>query len=195
MFHGGDKDFIAGLDLVTAETGGHEVDPLSGAANENDLPRLGGVEKALHRNAGLFIFIRGQLAEEMNAAVNIGVFFAIEPIQSVDDDLRFLRRGRVIQVHQRLAVHFSAEDREVFPDFSDIKSGRRSSPDALSRFRDGSHTSSSISGRSGACRPAKRCSSRWARIGSTLIRPMMSLAKAKVSRLRASSRPMPRERR
>ena len=195
MLHGRDEDFITGPNVASAETGGDEIDPLGGAADENDFARLGGIQEALHGNTGLFIFLRGQLTEKMNAAMNVGIFLAIESIQGVDDKLGFLRCGRIIKVDKRLAVHFATQNWKVAADLPDVEGKRCLPGTARSSFRNGAHTSSSNSGRSGACRPAKRASSRWARIGSTLIRPMMSLAKAKVSRLRASSRPMPRERR
>src|SRR6516164_4453354 len=102
MFHGGDEDFVAGADLASAETGGDQIDPLGGAADKNDLARLGSVQKALDFDSGHFVFVGGPLTEVMDAAVNVGVLFAVESIQSVDDDLRFLSRGGIIQVDQRL---------------------------------------------------------------------------------------------
>src|SRR5262245_66343665 len=102
MFHGGDEDFIAGADLASAETGGDQVDSLGGAADENDLAWLGGVQEALHLDSGHFIFVSGPLTEKMDAAVNVRVLLAIESIQPVDDTLRFFSGGGIIQVDQRL---------------------------------------------------------------------------------------------
>ena len=49
----------------------------------------------------------------MDAAVNIGVIALIIIHERVDDALRFLRRGGVVEVDERLPVDLLVEDREI----------------------------------------------------------------------------------
>ena len=55
----------------------------------------------------------GFLAQGMNAAMNIGVVMAFVVIDGLDDALCALRRGAVVQVGQRLAVHHARQNREL----------------------------------------------------------------------------------
>jgi hypothetical protein len=49
-------------------------------------------------------------------AVDVGVFHRIGLRHRVDHDLRLLRRGAVVEIDERLAVHLAREDREVLAD-------------------------------------------------------------------------------
>src|SRR5580692_3722141 len=49
----------------------------------------------------------------MHAAVNVGVMMPFVVIHCVDDGLRPLRRGAVVQIDQWLAVHQPRENREL----------------------------------------------------------------------------------
>ena len=52
----------------------------------------------------------------MQAPVDIGVFVGIGPRHRIDHHLRFLRRGPIVEVDQRLAVHLAGKDREIGAD-------------------------------------------------------------------------------
>jgi hypothetical protein len=52
----------------------------------------------------------------VEASVDIGMIFPIVAAKLVDDALRALGRGSVIQVNQRLAVYLLIQDREISPE-------------------------------------------------------------------------------
>src|SRR5438128_4524341 len=68
MLHVRDDNLIARSDMRSAEALRDQVDPFGGAAHENDLARLDGVEEALHLNARRFIIFRSLLTQPMHAA-------------------------------------------------------------------------------------------------------------------------------
>ncbi len=155
-----------------------QVDRLGRAADEDDLARLAGVQERLDDPAGAFEALRRALAQQVDAPVDIGVVRQVVARDRVDDRPRLLRSRRVVQIHQRLPVDRLVQDREVAADGGGVE---RTHANALS-----------------ASAPGRRAASRRsssARTGSSPIRPVTSVANALMSRLRASSRPMPRARR
>src|SRR5690348_8207375 len=147
----------------------------------------------------------------MHAAVHVGVVFAVVTDNGVQDLLRLLRGGGVIQVHQRLAVHSLRQDRKVAAHPLHV----------VAVMSSGSHRTKLSVGVGGGCHPtssqcmARSCaplpapglpglmwnsdsltnSSMRARTGPGFMRSRHSLAKAKSSRRRAADGSMPRERR
>src|SRR5207245_3138639 len=123
--------------------------------------------------------------------MDVGVAALVVPNQRVDDDARLLRAGRVIQVNERLAVDTLLQDRKVLADLADVErqawrlAGGPGSLAGCGSYSHGTWPWWSFSSRLSSS----------ARSGSILIRPIMSLAKANVSRLRAACRSMPRARR
>jgi len=61
------------------------------------------------------------LAKVVHTTVDIGVLRTVQLRQSVDDTVGFLRGGGVVEIYQRIAEHFSAQYREVFPYLLDIE--------------------------------------------------------------------------
>jgi hypothetical protein len=61
------------------------------------------------------------LAKVVYAAVDIGVLRTVQLRKEVDDTVGFLRGGSVVEIYQRVAKHFSAQYREVFPYLLDIE--------------------------------------------------------------------------
>ena len=104
------------LTCVRPQVCADQVDAFGGAANEDDLLRLRGVQKALDLDARLFVGSGGALAQLVHAAVDVGAVHFVETADGVDDRVRLLRGGGVVQVHQRLAVDVLLEDREILPD-------------------------------------------------------------------------------
>ena len=78
------------------------------------------VEEAAHRLARLFIGIGRGVRQEMQAAMDVGVFLGIGVLDRVEHRLRLLRRGAVVEIDQRLAVDFARQDREVAADRLDV---------------------------------------------------------------------------
>ena len=96
----------------------------------------------------------------------------------LDDGLRLLRRRRVVEVDERVAVNRAREDREVAAERLDVE-GRAAPSGRLANREDGAHTRApriaSASAR-GNRRPS--CASTNARSGATRILEATSLAKA-----------------
>ena len=58
--------------------------------------------------------------------MNVGIIGQIVVVNRVNNDLRLLRRGRVVQVHQRLAINLLFQDREILPNLLYIEFEGRS---------------------------------------------------------------------
>ena len=80
-----------------------------------------GINEGLYFLARFFIGRGGPLAQEMHAAVNVGVLFAIIPAQGFDDRLGLLTGSAVVEVDQRLAMDAAAEDGKITAHVSDIE--------------------------------------------------------------------------
>ena len=63
---------------------GNKVDPFRCTACKNDLGRFGGIDVALNTVPRSFIRLRCFFTEEMNAAMDIGIFFEIVPVHRID---------------------------------------------------------------------------------------------------------------
>ncbi len=194
MLQLGDEDLVAGSDVSPSPARRHEVDGLGGAADEDDLLGARGVEEAAHRLPRSLPRCRGFLGERVHAALRRWRSTRRSrrrwrPSPPAASGWRRRCRGR----REAGLVPFAPGlENPPAPD-----PGRRrgrpfrvpEGPRESSHLTPACRTISPLAGR------AKRNSSRSLRTGSTLMRSTMSLAKAQVSRLRAASSPMPRERR
>jgi hypothetical protein len=171
-------DLVAGAEQRAGIGLRDQVDRLGRAADEDDLARLASVQEGPDELAGAFVVGGRALAEQMDTPVNVGVVVQVVVRDGVDDRPRLLRRRRVVQIHERLPVDRLVQDRKVPADGGGVEGDHAN---ALSASAPGNRAAS------------RRSSS--ARTGSRPIRPVTSVANALISRLRASSRPMPRARR
>ena len=55
--------------------------------------------------------------------MHVGVFVRVVACDPVDHRLRLLRRGRVVEIDERLAMHRMMQDREVLADGLDVEFG------------------------------------------------------------------------
>jgi hypothetical protein len=95
---------------------GHEVEPLSGIADKDDLLRRG-MDKLGQAHPRTFIGRRRQLAQPMDAAVDVGVVAAVVVVHGRDDCRRLLRRCRAIEIDERHAgVNLGGKDGKVSAD-------------------------------------------------------------------------------
>ena len=74
------------------------------------------VDEALDFAARFLIQIGRDLRKLIDAAMDVGVLSAVVARDRVDDALRFLRAGAVVEIDERLAVEFLFEDRELRAD-------------------------------------------------------------------------------
>ena len=116
VLHRADDDLVAFINKLAPVGIGHEIAALGGAADEDALLRLGGVDKAF------YLFTRGLigagrlLAKIMDAPVNVGMFLGEVFGAAVDNQLRHLRGTAVVQVDERFTVHRLRENRKIFSD-------------------------------------------------------------------------------
>ena len=139
VFERGDQHFVAWTNARPAESLGDQVDSLSGAADKDDLARLGGAEKPLQLDACRFVIPRRPLAEQMNGAMDVGTFLDVEVIQRVQDGARLLRSGGVVEINKRSAMDRLRERRKVLADSVHVEGvgavGCRASRDRRGRHR------------------------------------------------------------
>ena len=125
VLHHRDDDLVAAAQVSAPVGVGDQVDGLGGAADEDDLLRIGSVEKARHRPPRGLVGVGRPLAEQVHAAVHVGVLPGVIANQPVQHHLRLLRRRGVVEINQRLAMDLRAEDRKVPPDARHVERGRR----------------------------------------------------------------------
>src|SRR5215510_2562265 len=187
MLEGRDEDLVAGPHHAAAVRLRDQVDGLGGPADEHDLPVLGGVEEAPDAAPRRLVGLSGALAEEMDAAVHVGVVRGVVPFERLDDGVRLLRRRGIVEIDERPAVDLLAQDGKVLPDALHVPPVRAHA----ASFPAGSGSAAT---RPPSRREAREASSR-ARSGSMSILLSTSLAKPKVSRARALVSSSPRLRR
>ena len=121
VLHGGDEDLVTGLDGAATEAAGHQIDAFGNVAGEDDFLSVGGVEKGPDLLARTLVGHRRTFRQQVHAAMDVGVVIAVAVADGVDHRLRFLHRGGIVQVHQRLAMHPLAQDRKIGADAGQIK--------------------------------------------------------------------------
>src|SRR5690606_32375898 len=124
MLEHAEHDLVARLHPRRRPAVGDEVDALGGAGGEDDLLGVGCAEEAGDDAAHRLVFLGGDVREIVQAAVDIGVFVLVGPRHRLDHHARLLRRGAVVEVDERLAVHLAREDREIGADFGNVVHGR-----------------------------------------------------------------------
>ena len=92
---------------------GDQVDRLGGAARPDHLAAARAVQKSGQRIAGGLEAPRGTIGERVRPAMHIGMLAAVVVRYGVDNGVRFLCGGGIIEVDQRLAVHRLSENGEV----------------------------------------------------------------------------------
>ncbi len=121
VLEGGHHDLVAGLE-ERREPVGDQVDGLGRAAREHDLVRVLGAEMTLDGAPGRLVVLGPVGAQEVDAAVHVGVFVRVVRRQTLENDARLLRRRRVVEVDERApVVDGPVEDREVGPQAVDVE--------------------------------------------------------------------------
>ena len=90
-----------------------EIDAFGRAARENDFVGAFGVDEFRGAGARGFKRVRRAVAQLVDAAMDIGVVVLVIMHQRVNHRARFLRRGGVVEINQRLAVDLLIEDRKI----------------------------------------------------------------------------------
>src|SRR6185503_10655933 len=120
MLHRRDDDLVALADEFAAVAVHHEIDAFGGAPHEDTFANVASVDEALHLFTRTFVGSSCFLAQVMNAAMNVRVFLFDVGAAAIDDDLRYLRRGRVVEIDEWFAVDSLLQDWEVSANAFDI---------------------------------------------------------------------------
>jgi hypothetical protein len=120
MLRDAQDDLVARLHPRHGPAIGDQVDPLRRAGGEDDLVGIGHAKEARDGAAHRLVFLGREVRQVVQAAMDVGVFHRIGLRDGVDHHLRLLRRGAIVEIDQRLAVHLAREDREIGADFVDI---------------------------------------------------------------------------
>ena len=125
MLHHAQHDLVAGADVRKAKARRNEIDRLSRRSGENDLLVRGGVDEPSHGFSGRLIRLGRSVGEIVQAAMHIRILVLIGVRQAIDDLLRLLSRGGVVQIDKRLSIRALGEDREIRPYRFDVVSVER----------------------------------------------------------------------
>ena len=185
MLHAGDDHLVAGFEVLAPVAAGHQVQPFGGPPHVDDLVGVRRVYESPHRFPSRLVVIRGALAQRMHPPVYVGVVMQVIVADCVNYGLGFLGSRRVVQIYQRLAVHFLVQDWKVLPDavrVNDIQPmglTRAVAARCARRIDRGGHwRPPKDSERSASGIALWNCSSRYSRSGSNATVSIISLAKA-----------------
>ena len=112
VLHARDQNHIAGLQARQREGIRHQIQGLGGARSQHQIIGLR-LDEGCDGLACTFIGFGGLVAELVHGARHVGIVPAVEIINSLDHCLGFLRGIGRVQIHQRLAMHFAAQDRKI----------------------------------------------------------------------------------
>ena len=107
VFHLRYDDFVALLHLALAERTGHQVNGLRSATRKHDFLRLAGVDKLAHFFAGRLVQIGSLLTQVVYTTMYIGIHVQVFVPHRIQHHQRLLRRCRIVQIHQWLAVNLT----------------------------------------------------------------------------------------
>jgi len=190
VLHVGEQDLVARADALS-EGVRDQVDRLGGAPGEHDLPVVVGAEEPLDATARVFEGDSGPLGQRVHPPVDVGVAPGVVVLDGVEHGAGLLGGGRVVQVHQWVAVNLLVEDGELGADRLHVE-GR-------DRFREvcGASDRDAHSSLPKRARPSHAVtrSSTALRSPGWVTRFTSSPAKARVSRTFAWRVSSPRERR
>ena len=120
----GDQDVVTLLHPCVAVCPRHQVDGAGVAVGKDDLTRLRGAEEAGRGDARVLVGLAGLLAQQVDAAMDVGVAGFVVGADGVNDRARLLGAGGAVQIHERAAVGHPVEDGKVGPDPGHIKHRR-----------------------------------------------------------------------
>ncbi len=121
VLHLRDDDFVISLAKLFGEDCCQQIDAFGGAAGEDDFVCVVCANEFRNGFARLFVCQRGLYAQIMHAAVNVGVLCGIDARNLVDDALRLLCGGGVVEIDERLAIDFLFQNGKIGAYFFDIK--------------------------------------------------------------------------
>ena len=124
VLHPGEEHLVPLAEGVAAERGGHQVQALGGAPDEDHL--VGGLrpDELRHPPPRALVVLGRPFREDVDAAVDIRVAGLVNVVHGVEDGARLLGARGVVEVGDRLAADLLRQDREVGADLFEVVGGR-----------------------------------------------------------------------
>jgi len=114
-------DFVFLPDVLSSPTLCHQIDGLGCTTHEDDLFGRRRVEEVRDLGASIFVGVGGAGGQIVCSTVNVGVLVLVEIPEAVDDGLRLLRGGCVVEPDQWAAINLLVQDRKVAANASDVE--------------------------------------------------------------------------
>ena len=110
VLHGADEHLVARLEEEGFScTEGYEVDRLCRPTGEDEPFGRRGADEGGDAPSGSLVMLRSQLAQVVDAPMDVGVRFVVGGFDSLDDTAGLLGRRSVVQVDQGLAIDLLAK--------------------------------------------------------------------------------------
>jgi hypothetical protein len=154
----GEQDLVAGLEVGPAPAFRDEVDAFGGAADEHAAAGVLEAEELRDGAARGFVGRGGFFAEEVDAAVDVGVLLGVIALERLDHHRRLLGSRGVIEIGQRSAAHGTSQDREVLAAGGDVERGHEAERrrTRAGRNREANFRATAAGARPCGYRPARR---------------------------------------
>ena len=124
MLHDRQNDLVALADMRHPPAIGDRVDRFRRGLREDDLVHRTSIQEPAHLLARRLVSLRRRIRQEMQPAMDVGIFVTIGMRDRIDHGLRLLGRSAVVEIDERLAIDFTRQDREVPANGLDVVSCR-----------------------------------------------------------------------
>ena len=114
VLHDGDNHLIALAQEGLRKRRCDEIEALGRPSRENNLGRGTRIEERAYPFARRFVQRGGFLRKRVDAAMHIGVAGGVERVHGLQHGAGLLCRGGIVEIHQRAAVHLTAQYGKIF---------------------------------------------------------------------------------
>src|SRR6185312_11012987 len=112
-----EKNLIAGFDVPVAPGARNEIYGLSRAARKNDFLGAAGIEKTRYALPRRLECRSRAIAQFMNASMHVGIVQLVKIPQRINNRVRFLAGGRIVEINQRMTVDGLMQCRKIITEF------------------------------------------------------------------------------
>src|SRR6185437_11811764 len=138
VLHFGEKNLIAGFNVLVAPGARDKIYGLGLAARENDFFRAASIQEARHALARCLECTCGAIAQFMDSTMHVGIVVLVKTVEGVDYGARLLTRGSIVEINQLVPVDGLMQGGKIIAEFQPIRfrfiGGRGNSPSRLSRI-------------------------------------------------------------
>ena len=120
VLHLGQQNRVTFAQILQSPSLGHQIQAFGGASGENDFFPAVGVKVFGDALTGALVGFGSAVAEFVDAAVDVGVVALVVGADGVDDDLRFLATGGVVEIYEGMTVNGLLEDGEIVTELGPV---------------------------------------------------------------------------